>query len=109
MSPLYERNKTLMIYCLSYFLAKPHARKELIKALLFLREPTYKEPGCIEYELFQDEENPDLLIVSEKFVSHKALDEHESEPYIVDFIEGPMKEYAAKVTWHVLKPIFFLE
>lgn len=95
----------LAILCLSYFQAKPQHRDELIRELLKLVEPTRAESGCIYYELFLDNADPNFIIMSEKFVNQKALDDHEKEPYIVRFVEGPMVKYCEKVTWNVAREI----
>ena len=93
------------ILCLSYFQAKPEHRNEFIQELLNLVEPTRSEPGCIHYELFLDNDDPNFLIMSEKFINQKALDEHEQKPYITRFVEGPMITYCEKVTWNVAREI----
>jgi quinol monooxygenase YgiN len=93
------------ILCLSYFRAKPQYRDELIQELLKLVELTRAEGGCIYYELFVDNEDPNFLIMSEKFTNQKALDEHEKESYIIRFVEGPMVKYFEKVTWNVAREI----
>lgn len=90
----------LITFCLSYFQAKPQHRDELIRELLKLVEPTRQEPGCIEYELFLDNKDPNFIILSSKFVNQKALDDHEEKPYVVHFLEGPMAKYCEKVTWN---------
>ena len=93
------------ILCLSYFQAKPEYRDELIQELLDLVELTQKEQGCIHYELFVDNEDVNYLIISEKFINKKALDDHEKEPYIVRFVDGPMLKYCEKVSWNVAQEI----
>ncbi len=87
------------LFCISYFHVKPEHRDELIRELLKLIKPTRAEPGCIYYELFLDNTDPNFLILSSKFVNQRALDDHEKQPYIVHFLEGPMVKYCEKVTW----------
>ena len=89
------------VFCLSYFQALPKHRNELIHALLELVEPTRLEKGCLLYELVIDNEDPNLLIMAEKFTSAEALDRHEKEPHILAFVEGPMTDWCEKVSWHV--------
>ncbi|MBS3905009.1 MAG: antibiotic biosynthesis monooxygenase [Simkania sp.] len=100
-----EEHSSPTILCLSYFQAKPQYRDVLILELLKLVESTRAERGCIYYELFLDNEDPNFLIVAEKFVNQQALDDHEKKPYIVSFVEGPMDEYCKKVTWHVAREL----
>ena len=93
------------VWCLSYFDAKKEYRDQLIAALLKLIEPTRAELGCLQYELIVDNENPDFLIMVEKFVDQKALDHHEQQSYIKYFVENEMDRYCNKVTWNVGKEI----
>ncbi len=94
------------VICLSYFQAKPEYQKALISELLKLIEPTRKEPGCLLYELLIDNEDPNFLIMSEKFVDEEALASHEKQPYVIAFVEGPMAEMCEKVSWNVAREIY---
>lgn len=94
------------IVCLSYFEVKPEYRDTLINALLNLISPTRDEPGCLQYDLILDNENPNFLIIIEKFINKNALDHHEKQPYIVKFVENMMNKYCNKVTWHVGREIY---
>lgn len=93
------------VYCFSYFVAKPIHRENLINALLALINPTRSETGCLQYELLIDNENPNFLIMLEKFTSQTALDEHEQQPYIKYFVENEMELYCEKVSWHLASVI----
>lgn len=89
------------VTCLSYFNANPEYRDELIISLLLLIPPTRAEPGCLQYELIEDNTKPNFFIMVEKFINHKALEEHENKAYIVDFVKNKMNSLCEKVTWHV--------
>jgi quinol monooxygenase YgiN len=47
---------------------------ELVKELVKLTKAN--DQGCLKYELFEDNENPNLLTFIEEWESKKALDEH---------------------------------
>lgn len=93
------------VVCLSYFQVKPQYKKALIDELFKLIEPTRGEPGCLLYELLIDNEDPNFLIMSEKFVSEEALAFHEKQSYVAAFVEGPMVEMCEKVSWNVAREI----
>ncbi|QLH43294.1 MAG: antibiotic biosynthesis monooxygenase [Coxiellaceae bacterium] len=61
------------VYCLSYFYSKPDHREKLINSLLALIAPTRAEKGCLQYDLLIDKDDPNLLIMLEKFSNLKAL------------------------------------
>ncbi len=93
------------IVCLSYFQAKPQFREALIKELLQLVKPTLNEPGCLIYELLIDESDPNFLIMSEKFANKEALEFHEKQDYIVQFVAGPMAYMCERVTWNIARKL----
>jgi len=41
-----------------------------------LVEETVKEEGCIEYELYQEFNNPGILTILEEWRDERSLDEH---------------------------------
>ena len=49
---------------------------EFLEVFKGMIEPTQKEKGYIEYEMYQDEEDPSLLIVLEKWESKEDFDNH---------------------------------
>lgn len=49
---------------------------EFLEVFKRMIEPTKKEKGYIEYEMYQDEEDPSLFIVLEKWESKEDFDSH---------------------------------
>lgn len=39
-------------------------------------EPTQKEEGCIQYEMYRDEDRPSILVVVERWETRDAFDHH---------------------------------
>lgn len=93
------------VYCFSYFIAKKECRDLLINALLSLINPTRAEKGCISYELLVDGQNPNLFVMFERFATQQALDEHEQQPYILNFVNNQMYQYCENVSWNVTRKI----
>lgn len=56
--------------------AIPGAGSELAQALRPRCAEVLHEPGCEQYELFQSVENPDTLVLLERWADQAALDEH---------------------------------
>ncbi|WP_419779768.1 putative quinol monooxygenase [Maridesulfovibrio sp.] len=79
-------------------IARIEARKEsieLVKAeLLKLIEPTRKEEGCIQYDLHQDKERPEVFFFYENWVSRELLQTHLANTHIA--------EYARAVDGHIV-------
>lgn len=89
-------------YCVEYFYAKPEHKPALIAALQKIARLTREEPGCLQYDLLQDKENPNLLVILVKFSNQETMLKHEQQSYVVDFAENEMNRYCDKVCWNDL-------
>jgi quinol monooxygenase YgiN len=58
------------------FKAAPGKAQEFADAFRGLAEITLKEQGCEQYELFRSEQDPDTLVLLERWTSQEDLDAH---------------------------------
>jgi len=63
-------------------LAKPAYVTNVKDSLLSLIEPTLKEVGCINYDLHQDNENPNLFFFFENWESEAHLKKHSQSDHL---------------------------
>lgn len=72
-------------------------KRELVKGeLLKLIAPTRAEQGCINYDLHQDNKNPNLFIFYENWESIDLLQKHLASGHIAAYIkatEGAVEEF----------------
>jgi quinol monooxygenase YgiN len=62
---------------------------DLIKAeLVKLIAPTLKEPGCIQYDLHQDNENPALFLFFENWESREIWQKHMNSAHIAEYMKA---------------------
>ncbi len=73
-------NKTLTIT--ASILAKPEKRELVRQSLLNLIPPTLKEEGCLNYDLHQDNENPDRFFFYENWESRALWLNHNDSDHI---------------------------
>lgn len=66
--------------------AKPGKTNALKQALTALLLPTRREPGNIEYDLFQLRDTPDVFYVRESWRGQAGLDDHIALPHFQAFI-----------------------
>lgn len=57
-------------------------RSALLEALKVPHKKTNQEPGALEYEVSVSVENPNELVLYERWVSLAALDSHLKQPYL---------------------------
>ncbi len=53
-------------------------------------EPSRREPGCIEYHMLRDQQDPSLFVFFEVWASKAALDVHSALPHMAEFFEKRM-------------------
>ena len=72
-------------------------KRELVKSeLLKLVEPTRAEEGCINYDLHQDEKNPNLFWFHENWTNRALLEKHMNSAHLAacgKATEGAMEEF----------------
>lgn len=76
------------------FILKAKTRPEQAEAFkaLFLGyvAASREEPGCVEYHMLQDEQDPSLFMFFEVWESKAALDVHSALPHMQAFFETRM-------------------
>lgn len=64
--------------------ARPGKVDELLSILGSLVEPTRKEPGCISYNLFQNNQDPTDFALIEEWKNNEALESHLATKHFKD-------------------------
>jgi quinol monooxygenase YgiN len=64
--------------------ARPGKVNELLSVLSSLVEPTCKEPGCLKYELLQNNEDPTDFTLIEEWQNNAALETHFATEHFKD-------------------------
>ena len=76
------------------FILKAKTRPEMAEAFetLFRAyvEPSRAEPGCIEYHMLRDQQDPSLFIFYEIWESQAHLDTHSNLPHMKAFFDKRM-------------------
>jgi quinol monooxygenase YgiN len=76
------------------FILKAKTRPEMAEAFeqLFrpFVEPSRQEPGCIEYHMLRDREDPSLFVFFEVWANQAALEVHSALPHMQAFFERRM-------------------
>lgn len=79
-TPTDDRRDLLTV--IAYMWAAPGKRDELRAELEALVEPTLAEKGCINYDLHQSLEDPDMFLFYENWESGEDLDAHLAAPHL---------------------------
>ena len=64
---------------------RPEKREEAIAAARAMKKASLEEPGCQEYGFWFDMDDPDRLLVFERWDDQAALDFHFTTPHLADF------------------------
>lgn len=76
-----------MIHLVAEVKAYPDSKDQVVNLLAGLLEPTRKEEGCCQYELYLDEKVEGLFMFQEIWASQEALDKHLQSPHMAMFLE----------------------
>ncbi|MEU1122485.1 putative quinol monooxygenase [Streptomyces sp. NPDC005899] len=84
--------------------ARPKAERaeELKQLLLSFVEPTRQEPGCLEYHLHEDRNDPGVFVFYEAWRSQADLDAHLALPHMQAFWERRMDYLETDLDVHFL-------
>ncbi len=75
---------------IAYFFAKPEKRGELEEILRGLVDRTREEPGCINYDLHQSDDDPNVFVFYENWRSRSDWDEHNQKPFLTRLLDKRM-------------------
>lgn len=75
-----------MVRIIARISSKAEAAAQLGQILQDLVPPSRKEPGCLAYELFQDEENPLDFITVESWADGRSAEAHMATPHVAEAI-----------------------
>jgi quinol monooxygenase YgiN len=64
---------------------RPDRVEEAIAAFRRVMEPSHEEDGALTCALVQDNDDPSVLVLVERWGSQEALDEHLARPYVAAF------------------------
>lgn len=70
-----------------------------------LVQETLKEEGCIRYELVQDRQSPEVLIMLEEWESKPLLDKHMASEHFTRLVPQLVELSAAEPVIHVCKQL----
>ena len=74
-----------MIVIAGHARIKPEAREEAIAAATRMQELSAAEPGCQEYGFWFAVDDPDKLLLFERWDDLAALEEHTRTPHFAEF------------------------
>ena len=80
---------------IAHLVAKPDKIEETREFLLSLVGDTRAEPGCVDYDLHQDDANPAEFTFYENWTSRAEWDKHMEMPYLKEFARRAPDLFAA--------------
>ena len=87
------------------FKAREGKVEEVIAGLSSVIEQTHGEAGCLSYALHRDANDPDTLVLVERWTSQVALESHFQQPYMAGLGELAAELLAAPPALHFCTPL----
>ncbi len=72
----------MALLVVAHIRARPEKLEELRRMLVGLVGPTRKEAGCVRYQLYRNNADPQDFTFVEEWASDAALDKHLKKPYL---------------------------
>ena len=85
-------------------LAKEEFRDDVKAELLKLIDVTRAEEGCINYDLHQDNENPNQFLFFENWENRDLWQVHMNNPHLAEYLkatEGKVEEFIVNEMTHI--------
>jgi quinol monooxygenase YgiN len=70
------------LHVIARIVARPDTIDEVKAIAVSMIAPTHREPGCLKYELYQNDEDPTDFTFVEEWTDGAALDAHAAAPHI---------------------------
>ena len=89
-----------MLVLVVKFQLKPEYREQFMKVSLGdARGANHDEPGCLRFDVIQDEEDPNVIYFYEAYVDDAAFAEHQKAPHYLAYRDAIDEDewYAAPV------------
>lgn len=87
------------------FKAQEGKAEDVIAGLTPVIEQTHEEAGCLSYALHRDANDPDTLVLVERWTSQVALESHFQQPYMAGLGELAGQLLAAPPTLNFCAPL----
>lgn len=68
--------------------SRPEHTEEVKAYLLNMALHSKKETACLQYDLHQNNEEPNIFVFHEIWKDEKGLEEHNAKPYLQDFVKA---------------------
>lgn len=92
------------IYLTAVIKSQAVYRDEIREALRAMVTESRKEPACLQYDLYQDDTDPNVFVFQEIWESREGLDAHNAQPYIQAF-GGSLDKLQSNPEIYLTKPI----
>ena len=77
----------MQLTVIAKFRAKSGSEEQTRQALLGMTAPSRAESGCLNYDIYQSNDDPALLFTYENWTGKPALDEHIETPHFKNLCE----------------------
>ena len=85
-NPLPVRQDTAEVWLMPVFIAKAGHEADLQEALSALQAVSRKDPGCLEYTVFFDDQRPGTFVLFEGWARHEDLKAHNEQDHVNEFV-----------------------
>jgi quinol monooxygenase YgiN len=94
----------MLIVVARYVVSQGHV-DQVVPLLRANAEASRREPGCLEFSVFQDADDPRRILLYEQYTGEDAFQDHRHTPHFRDLIETQVVPLLDERTWTRLAPV----
>ena len=93
-----------MVTVIARYLVREGYASAVQRLLASNAEATAAEPGCLEFSVYQQTDNPRAFLLYERYTSEEAFQQHRRTPHFSDIIEGQVVPLLETRLWTRMEP-----
>ncbi len=94
----------MLIVVARYVVTAGH-ESTVVRLLRKNAEASRTEPGCLEFSVYQEIDDPRTVLLYERYTSEDAFQAHRQTPHFKDIIEAQVVPLLDERTWTRMEPL----
>ena len=88
-----------MLIVVAQYVVKQGRHDTVVRLMRSNAEASLQEPGCLEFSVYQDVDDPRRILLYERYTDEDAFQEHRQRPHFRDLVEAQVAPLLEKRVW----------
>jgi quinol monooxygenase YgiN len=100
-----EHSEEIMLIVVARYLVTDGHESGVARLLRRNAEASRAEPGCLEFSVYQEIDNPRVFLLYERYTNEDAFQAHRQTPHFKDIIEQQVVPLLDERAWTRMEPL----